>query len=287
MIMVYRFAVNGAHEPHVLAMPPFAKFRCPNEICCVRFDAQQNFKKQTKTNKQMKVIVYVLHYDARSLAAANELAAAHPAWARPLALKQTHLLENVMYAEMLAEREFEWIDADFVGTISALTAPQKIPAFNDVLELLDLMAHTAPFADSRGADIMFFFVKHSPFFMGHPHDMAMMFDETCAKLHLTPQDRIKKWGFANYWISTPAFMKKFVAFFATEWLVAIESDSRVWNDSLYYAGSTHPAVLSGVTLRPYLSYHTFISERVVNAFAASCGANCRYWEASTVYQMLH
>ena len=212
-------------------------------------------------------IIYVLCYDDSSEEQAIRFFSQYP-WARVYRIPtdvQSHLFEGVMYQSELMKLYDEWKDKKYVGTI----------AYN----FWRKMKHKAGDIESYNSECEI--VLYSKILTGRSYDnpyLRKLFEFLCKQLLPVPPltfglsnpaniDTIP-FCFYNYWMTTPAHMLKYIAFFNERWLPMLESHPIVWENAGYTNGKASPEKLLELSKGrcSYYSFHSFINERLPNMY---------------------
>ena len=262
--------------------------------------ANANVKTQNPPLKSLpppwsgRIAVYVLFYDDNSQAAADKMCKAHPLWVRPHKLKQTMLLENILYAETLRQLESEWVGCDFVGTIAAIGGPKKINNFEKLCKAFD--AHCdgrVPLVDST-VDSLWLSAVTGAGLDGHPPVFKRAFNDLATDSgmsDMTNKTFKSTWCFCNFWLARPMRMREYITFFSDTWLPQLNAHPLVWSDATYpgeyydHSGNLkgvnpHPALRPGSVYHElgYFPLHPFLSERAFSLFAMSHQWNSKLWQ---------
>lgn len=208
----------------------------------------------------MKIRIYVLCYDDETELKARQGYGSF-AWATIVRIESTPILENVMYARVLEERRAEWVDCDYVGTLS-WKALQKIKpiemdiiAMRLMLEKPDLVVFAASKTNLVGQA-----QTH------HPRFKSLWID-WLGQLGYAPEvacDSSVLAFFYNYWMATPAWMTRYCAFFARAKAVLdthAPIQDRLWSDSTYKKTISNSRCME-IYGKPYFPYHCFLYERL-------------------------
>lgn len=202
----------------------------------------------------VKIRIYVLCYDDRTEALANERFG-HFEWARIFRIPvQTHLFEGVMFQTYLMEMYSEWKNMDYVGTIS-YKLPEKVP-FQNFLDLL---------SNAGNHDAVFFKMVPSDLFHVHSPVLKRVYDDVYRKtMPLRLSATIKRYGFYNYWMTRPSIMIDYIHFFNSKWLPLVENHPLVWENAGYQTPSPlSPDQLLNLTKRvSWYPCHPFVNERI-------------------------
>lgn len=215
----------------------------------------------------MRLVVYVLAYDEASTQAARAKFA-DCAWARVVTLPSDPVankyMEGAAFLSVLPARREEWQDADFVGTLS-WKAHEKIgiPAnFERVC------------AEVRHADVAALLPSTEHMLMQavrcHPRFLEVWVP-LLQKMGYAPKDIVSikiPSLYCNYWLASPAWMHKFLAFYARA-VHLMETDEELQDalwDSACYNTELPPDRLLKIYGKPFVPYHPFVNERLVCAF---------------------
>lgn len=206
----------------------------------------------------MKVVVYILCYDAGSEARAREQFGGQP-WAHVLRLGPSRYLEGQMYTGVLMDRQAEWQDADFVGTLS-WKASEKI----DVPDFHSLCS------DVAGADVVGLLpLPESPLEQAqvrHPR-FKEVWCTLLAQLGYSDDDSASPHiplFVCNYWLATPHWMRRYCEFYKSAVRV-LESHQGVQEALWSHAGyATHLPAETCMQIygKPYIPHHPFVCERL-------------------------
>lgn len=213
----------------------------------------------------MKVIVYVLCHDEATLRVATARHAADP-WARVLRIPTTPYLENVMYGEVLRDRQAEWADADFVGTLSwKAHTRMRLPDMTQFGETLrrggyDVGALVVPrHVPDASRMVTAASEAHPPF-----RDVWVPLLQT---LGFSAEEALSPaipGFFCNYWMARPAWMERYMDFFAAA-RAALDTEPALqpalWSPSKY-AGALSRDALRAIYGAPYYAMHPFVCERL-------------------------
>lgn len=215
----------------------------------------------------MRIVVYVLAYDAASEQEAQARFGGHE-WARVVRLPddsaQNKYMEGAAFLSVLPARRAEWQDADFVGTLS-WKAHQKIgiPGRFDKL-----------CADVQTADVVALLPSTEHMLMQavrcHPRFLEVWVP-LLQKMGYAASDVVSirlPSMYCNYWLAKPAWMDKFLSFYARA-VHLLETDEElqepVW-DSACYNTALPPERVLKVYGKAQVTYHPFVSERLISAF---------------------
>lgn len=228
----------------------------------------------------MKIVVYVLCHDDHSRRVATE-AHAGSSWARVLHIPTTRYLENVVYEHVLGDRPGEWVDADFVGTLSwkAHLGTRLPPRMHELGAALrgayDVVAFVSP-AHAPFASAM---VEHAA--AAHPPFLAVwvpLLRELGIPEEEAVSDAIPGF-FCNNWMATPAWMALYTAFFqrARRLLDTLPGvRDALWSSS-GYRGAIPRERLMEIYGVPYYPMHAFVCERLPCVFFWRHGARVFRW----------
>lgn len=229
----------------------------------------------------MKIVVYILCYDDATLEIAEERFGAFN-WAIIIVIPSSPFLENCMYTEILESREHEWMGCDFVGTLS-WKAPDKIiiPDMNVLgryLEVNPLDVVALCFNNLNMTLTCQAVLTHNAF--------ESIWTGLLSQLDIDADtvDKTVKPFYCNYWLATPVWMRRYIAFFkkAKHVLETYEPiQETLWSDSQYALASLTPERCMLVFGRPYYPYHPFICERLPSVFFTLHGANIKYYTQET------
>ena len=226
----------------------------------------------SRTMKSMKLVVYVLCYDDTSEAAAKDEFEKHE-WARVVRLPDDRrtgkYMEGAAFLGTLQSRKAEWHDADLVGTMS-WKASLKI----DVNAVADACRRCA------GADVVTFLPSTDMLLrsvLHHPRFLEVWVP-LLSHLGYSAPDIVHSdmpAFYCNYWMATPAWMDRFMAFYARvhralEDLPCIQD--ALWSHAGYPTHLTRERCIQ-VYGRPYIPYHPFVCERVPCFFFWKEGAS--------------
>jgi hypothetical protein len=204
-------------------------------------------------------LVYVLFFNAYSLAKAYERFGAHP-WCVPLYVPTSSLFENhaICQAPVLATRD-NWAVRRCVGFISWRATEKLADIVHRIQTLLD--GHDW---EARDAVPLCSFPAQAgrfgdPFFCTHPGLEAVW------ERHIVP--RFGDLPFASwrcsYWMATPAAVLEYAHFLRTELLPALWADNDCFKDAKYVRPVTPEMTQAGW---PYYPLLPFFLERVVGKF---------------------
>lgn len=226
----------------------------------------------TKVNA--KVVVYVLCYDAESERKAREAwpASKYP-WARVARLpddpRLSKYMEAAAYLTVLQDREAEWRDADYVGTLSwrahsKIAVPESWePIILDNPDVVPLMPLADPMVLQAARSHPRFLEIYVPLLaaLGHSSEKAVSPDIP---------------GFVcNYWLSRPAWMRRYTAWLARAVEVmetAPELQEALWADASYQSAGLPAHRVREVYGRDAVPHHPFVTERLPCFFFWSHGA---------------
>lgn len=209
----------------------------------------------------MKVVVYILCYDAKSRASAEE-EYGELEWAHILDLSpspHTKYMEGAAYLGLLKEREDEWKDADFVGTL-AWRASSKI-SMVDMQRLCEQERHADVLALLPSCELLVcqavrFCVRFLEVWI--PTLLELGYSLTDAIDHKIPS------FYCNYWLAKPEWMRRFMDFF-TEAVGVLETHQPIqealWSCPGYGTSLSDEACLK-IYGKPYIPYHPFVTERL-------------------------
>ena len=191
-------------------------------------------------------------------------------------LPQSVFFESVVFIDIIPQLINEWINYDYVGTISwkafhkfkylfevgELSIPDAVssaPAGVDVIGLLGSirnLTHGRPISMLKKATNM------------HPR-FSDIWSKLLGAMNYTSQ-QISTEGmtpfYCNYFLTKPAHMLKFISFIreATELIQSLTSiQEDLWSDA-HYKGNTknNTGIAKRVFGRDYYAYHPFIGERL-------------------------
>lgn len=214
----------------------------------------------------MRVVVYVLAYDAASEAEARARFGSCE-WARVVRLPDesphTKYMEGAAFLSVLPARRDEWKDADFVGTLS-WKAHQKI-GVPDFAELC---------AEVRHADVVALLPSTEHALMQavrcHPRFLEVWVP-LLQKMGYAAKDVVSirlPSMYCNYWLAKPAWMDRFLSFYARA-VHLLETDEElqepVW-DSACYNTALPPERVRQIYGKAHVTYHPFVGERLISAF---------------------
>lgn len=202
--------------------------------------------------------MYVLCYDAYSRRHAEVTFAGLPC-ALVIEIEQTFLFEGVMYQRTLREREHEWADADFVGTV-AWSFSAKRP--------LGVLTRALALANPEHHDFVNLFPSRTAALVGHTPETAQCFVDMMRTCQLPPPPAGTAFCMANYWMATPALMREYLTFFEQSWMPALQSHPHAMANAGYSGKLTKDQLidLAGV---PYYPVAPFVNERVVAVWMAA------------------
>ena len=204
--------------------------------------------------------MYVLCYDDASEEAASRGFARYD-WATVTRLPDDpglqRYMEGAAYLKTLHDNRAEWQDADLVGVLS-YKAPSKIDV--DVLRKVC--------EDTRGADVVALLPSIENMLAqaarGHPRFMEVWVP-LLLSLGYEASDAVSNEipaFYCNYWLATPTWMTKFLAFYGTvrhalDTLPGIQD--ALWSDAGY---ANTPERCMHVYGQPYIPHHPFVCERL-------------------------
>jgi hypothetical protein len=205
------------------------------------------------------LIVYVLSYDDASEQRAHKLFE-HDPCVRFLRLGVNKYCESQAY-DVLAQKEHEWRDAAFVGTL-AYGADTKI-TIPDWLALHNKLEHTEvdiigllPF----GTHLVTQATNHHPLF-------PAIWQRLLAKMGYTWRDifDVETPVFlCNYWLARPQWMRRFIEF-SKRARHMLDNDHLLidmsMQDACYRNHFSKDMCLQAFG-RPYITYHPFVCERL-------------------------
>ena len=207
-----------------------------------------------------KIIIYVLCYDDDTEEFSN-IYFKHYNWARIYRIKnQSHLFEGVMYQTELLELYDEWKDAEYVGTIShSFFKKMKIEQLLYNLNISSPLLHDVVIFKSVANDL--FHLHSNP-------DLKRAYQEIYRQTMPFRFSRvIQRYSIYNYWMAKPTFMLRYIQFFNSIWLPAVEKHPLIWNNAGYSDEKLSPEALSKLTKRvPHYPMHPFMNERIAIQF---------------------
>ena len=209
----------------------------------------------------MKVVVYILCYDAKSRASAEAEYGEHE-WARILDLPpspNSKYMEGAAFLGLLQGREDEWKDADFVGTLS-WKASGKI----SVVDMQQLCQH------AEHADVLALLPSGDPLvnqaIQAHPRFLQVWIP-TLMELGYSLSDAIHHEMpafFCNYWLAKPTWLRRFLEFY-TKAVQVLETHQPIqealWSCPNYCTALPQETCMK-IYEKPYIPYHPFVGERL-------------------------
>jgi hypothetical protein len=217
----------------------------------------------------MNIRIYVLCYNDETYDIACRDYAGKD-WAKPIIIKTTALLENIMYDEWLQANENDWKDCDYVGTLS-WKASQKIN-IADIFELIYIINN---FEEMQTFDIVPFYLteynlveqatEHHPKFKG-------LWFRLMQELGITENKALDADimpFFCNYWMCKSKLMYSYIEFFkkAKNVLeICPELQDDLWSDALYKANTLSVDKCMQLYNKKYIPYHVFLYERIPSIF---------------------
>lgn len=191
---------------------------------------------------------------------------------RHITIQQQKYLENIMYLRTLDINEFEWANADYVGTLS-----YKAPSKMQVPDIARRMRELDPKID----DVVVFsaynenLLDQAVWYHGQHFEIVWLY--LLKKMGYTEAEALDPMILAyccNYWMATPAWMRRYIAFFKKAHAI-MEGDQKLsemlHKDSMYHGG-VPPEMCMELFGRPYYTYHPFVCERLSCFFFHRHGA---------------
>ena len=205
-------------------------------------------------------IIYVIYYDEHSKAEAERVYEKF-SWARLIFNPTTKYLETGFILDILPTLSHEWLDKDYVGTISwkahtkASIAIKNLEfAMKNAIDLVYLV-----YGDSNFEGMFEEIDIYHPFFS---KIWKLIFSD-CANPF--PKNIVP--FYCNYWISTPSVMKSYIEF-AKSVRDKIETNSEIRQLIEKNAMWTAPPdTYKLATGKKFYMYHPFIMERLPAFFA--------------------
>lgn len=210
--------------------------------------------------------MYVLTYDEQSRQRAEQEFGKH-AWARVVTLRQgphTKYMEGAAFLDLLPARREEWKDASFVGTLS-WRASEKIHIPDTLEQVLQ---------DVQGSDVVTLLPSTERLLQqavrSHPRFLECWLP-LMARLGIEPAAAAcpnTACFFCNYWLATPAWMDRWLAWFARAVEVletAPELQDALW-DKAGYSNSLPTERLLEIYNTPYFPLVPFLTERLAPFF---------------------
>lgn len=216
-------------------------------------------------------LIYVLCYDHYSCLTGHEKFS-HFSWSRLIMLPQSVFFESVVFIDIIPQRINEWINYDYVGTVSW----KAFHKFEKVLKVGELSIPDAVSSAPAGVDVIGLLGWSKNLTNGKPismltkaNNMHHRFSDIWSKLlgamNYTSQ-QISTEGMipfhCNYFLTKPAHMLKFISFIRTatnlmQSLTSIQED--LWSDVHY---KNNIDIAKRVFGRDSYAYHPFIGERL-------------------------
>lgn len=207
-------------------------------------------------------LIYILCYDDASQKKAIKRFGNQP-WARILFIASTPYLESIAYLHYLPALRHEWEHVDYVGTLS-YKAPEKIK----IPTTAQLEKHVQnsypdviPFFPRPGTVLLEQGSKHHPLFV--PLWIRLLLQLNVPP-HLATAREVPVF-FCNYWVATPTWMKRYIAF-AQRAKHVMDTDPNMqadlWSDAEYASNNLSMERLLKVFQRPYYTHHPFVLERL-------------------------
>ena len=229
-----------------------------------------------------RVVVYVLCHDDASEAIARASFGAYP-WAHPLRIPSTPYRETVVFDSLLAQRRDEWKDADYVGTLS-WRAHWKIRV-PDIQAEVDAECERRRLQGRPSSDVWALWPSPGTRLLEQATTCHPRFaDVWCPLLRALGYDDSQTRDpavpafFGNYWMASPEWMERYMAFYTRAKLV-MDTDpglqDALWSDARY-GGAQSPERCLEIFGRPYYTHHAFIGERLPCFFFWAAGASVYY-----------
>lgn len=210
----------------------------------------------------MDSIIYILYYDDESEKKAYEQFGQYN-WAKPIKLiDQNQYLENNIYFNYLEKRKDEWINKDYVGTLS-YKAPEKnitplfISKMIEKAEKLNKRPDVVTFLSYPNQNLINETMKYHPNF-------DFLWSEVFSHLNIMNYNDPKIVPFyCNYWMAKPQLMLEYIPFIKKVKYVLDNYQpiqEKLWENS-YYPGNMKRESKLKVFGNDYYTYHPFICER--------------------------
>lgn len=209
----------------------------------------------------MNKIVYILSYNDETYNTSKVNFSKYK-WAKPIKINSTIYLENIVYDSFLINNVDEWVNSDFVGTMS-WKAYKKI-------KLPDL---DSPESDIKINDtdvVAFFYLNRNIFSHAvqcHGQNFKVLWMTLLSRMGYG-EDEITnnniKAFFGNYWMAKPNLMIEYLSFFSRAKKILNESDDihdLMWSDSKYQSGLSEEHIYS-IFNKPYFPLFVFVLERL-------------------------
>lgn len=207
--------------------------------------------------------IYVISYNSFT----NNVANYHfknKSWAKVIEVKTTRYFENIMYDSWLHSNIDEWINTDYVGTLSwksntKISLPElDCPKFQDQIS-------------KENPDVVVFLVPNMILLdqaqKGHGDAFKRVWVYLLSQLgysELEATDPSIKLFWSNYWMAKPDVMLKYIDFFRKAKNILENSDhiqDDIWSNS-NYGGYLPKERLIEIFNKPYYPLYLFIMERL-------------------------
>jgi hypothetical protein len=224
-------------------------------------------------------IIYVLCYDDITEQKAHAEFDKFP-WARVYRIpeiSQNHLFEGVMYQTELMKVYDEWKDKKYVGTVGynmfdRIKTSLVIVGVNieDYINYIIGRIETPDDVDFVGfITIIRDMWDHPPYCKQIMRDLVFKNAKILNKKYYVWDkiDNGKPAYYSNYWMASPNTMLKYIHYFNTRWLPALESHNLIWTNAFYNGNLSREKLLKLSNGRcDYYPLHTFINERLPNIY---------------------
>jgi hypothetical protein len=212
---------------------------------------------------QDKYQIYILSYNEDTYNTALEKFN-DKLWANVININTTIYLENIMYNSWLINHKNDWINSDYVGTLSWRSFQKiKIPKLDDSVNSVLI--------NKSNADVVVF----APISMNllyqasrdHGKRFKSLWIYLIKSLGFSAEQAIDptvKLFFCNYWMAKPNVMMDYIDFFSRAKFI-LENDQEIqddlWSNS-NYNGYVSKEKLMEIFGRPYYPFHPFLLERL-------------------------
>jgi len=212
---------------------------------------------------QDKYKIYILSYDSKTEDTAIKQFS-NKSWSTVININTTIYLENIMYDTWLLNHQDQWINHDYVGTLSWRSYTKiQLPKLDNQINI-NLIKDKNPDIVAFAPTIMNLLYQAT---RDHGQRFRKIWIYLIKNLGYSVEEAIDptvKLFFCNYWMAKPPVMIDYINFFEKAKYI-LENSEEIQNDlwsNSNYNGYVSSGRLTEIFGRPYYPYHPFIFERL-------------------------
>lgn len=213
--------------------------------------------------QQGRYKIYILAYNQETFDTATKQFS-DKSWATVININTTIYFENIMYDNWLIAHKDEWINYDYVGTLSWKSHTKiRLPKLDHIKSIESINFENPDVVAFAPANMNLLYQATRD----HGFKFKTLWIEILKKLNYSMEkimDPSIKLFWCNYWMAKPNVMLDYIKFFQQVKLVlenTKEIQSDLWSNS-NYNGYVSKERLIEIFGRPYYTYHPFLLERL-------------------------